>query len=369
MKRIIGLLAGILFAAQLASGDTFNFSKIGDFGDGLYVYADTFISLVEEVTASVNNIATDQISKGAIETSKIADGAVTLAKIAAKTITNLVISDSAGIEFKKMEKITAGNIIVGNASGVPTQYPLTAINGDVALAWSYTTINDDKVTAAMMADGDHGAFTYSGNAASLDDDVVQAANMANGDHGAFTYTNNVAALDANSVGSSQIIDGSVTGKDISISSPLTVSNVNFSSMAGYKTYADAYWQVSTKDAWVSCRLEDKISCGATGKDVIAFVQVVTTATGPAGAIVQVALKPHDANYTSWNADNVSCPMAILYITGAKIGAAGAQVIPICAKWDRNNSYHRFWYQVRDYPDITGGYCFISVLGWTAYEPL
>jgi hypothetical protein len=203
--------------------------------------------------------------------------------------------------------------------------------------------------------------------------------MADRDHGAFTYTNNVAALDANSVGSSQIIDGSVTGTDIangtitsadiSTSSPLTVTNVNFSSMAGYKTYADAYWQVSTKDSWVSCRLEDKIACGATGKDVIAFVQVVATATGPAGAIVQVALKPHDANYTSWNADNVSCPMAILYITGAKIGAAGAQVIPICAKWDSDNSYHRFWYQVRDYPDITGGYCFISVLGWTAYEPL
>jgi len=148
MKRIVGAIAGLMFLASTAGAATFNFSRLADFGDGLYVYWDTFTTLVSEITSSVNNIATDQISNLQVTGAKIADSTIAVGKIVSKTLTNAVISDSAAIELQKLEDVTAGNIIVGSAANVPTQYPLTAINGDVALGWSYSTINSGAIVNA-----------------------------------------------------------------------------------------------------------------------------------------------------------------------------------------------------------------------------
>jgi hypothetical protein len=64
-----------------------------------------------------------------------------------------------------------------------------------------------------------GLMTFEGTASiTLPDDNVTAAQVADGDHGAFTYTTNVAALDANSVDSDQYVDGSIDNVHLAVNS-------------------------------------------------------------------------------------------------------------------------------------------------------
>jgi len=148
MKKIAGALAGLMLLASTSGAATFNFSRLSDFGDGLYVYWDTFQRLCTEIKLSTDYITTDQITNGEVKNQDIGDSEIQVGKLAPKTLLNSVISDEADIEFQKLEDLTAGNILVGSAANVPTQYPLTAINGDVALGWSYSTINSGAIVNA-----------------------------------------------------------------------------------------------------------------------------------------------------------------------------------------------------------------------------
>ena len=94
----------------------------------------------------VNNLGT-----GAITSTHIADG----------TIVNGDINASAGIAHTKLASITAGSVLMGNASAVPTA---TALTGDVTISSTGVTtisagavvtadIADSAVTSAKIADG------------------------------------------------------------------------------------------------------------------------------------------------------------------------------------------------------------------------
>ena len=78
-----------------------------------------------------------QIEDDEVTTAKILDGAVTSAKIADGTIVNADVNTSAAIAHSKLATITAGSVLMGNASNVPTA---TALSGDV-------TVNSSGVTA------------------------------------------------------------------------------------------------------------------------------------------------------------------------------------------------------------------------------
>jgi hypothetical protein len=75
---------------------------------------------------------------------------------------------------------TAAEVAVtptGNLAADDVQEALGELQGDID-SLSAGTVADDSITAAKMADGDHGDFTYATNVASIDAGAVTAAKMA-----------------------------------------------------------------------------------------------------------------------------------------------------------------------------------------------
>jgi hypothetical protein len=75
---------------------------------------------------------------------------------------------------------TAAEVAVtpaGNLAADDVQEALGELQGDID-SLSAGTVADDSITAAKMADGDHGDFTYATNVASIDAGVVTVAKMA-----------------------------------------------------------------------------------------------------------------------------------------------------------------------------------------------
>lgn len=92
-------------------------------------------------TVAISDIVNADIATGAaIAGSKLADGA----------ITNVKVDASAAIAHSKLANITAGQVLLGNASNVPTA---TALSGDVTVTSSgVTSIGSSKVLTAMVND-------------------------------------------------------------------------------------------------------------------------------------------------------------------------------------------------------------------------
>ena len=122
-----------------------------------------------------------EIADSAVTTGKLADSAVTSAKIADGTIVNADINASAAIAHSKLANITAGSVLLGNASNVPTA---TALSGDV-------TVNSSGVTA--IASG-----------------VIVNADVSNSAAIAYSKLNL-----SGSITSADIVDGTIVNGDIS----------------------------------------------------------------------------------------------------------------------------------------------------------
>ena len=114
------------------------------------------------------------IDAGAVTSTALADNAVTSAKILDGTIVNADINASAAIAHSKLANITAGQVLLGNASNVPTA---TALSGDV-------TVNSSGVTAigsGVIVDADvnaSAAIAYS-KLASMTGGSVLLGNASN----------------------------------------------------------------------------------------------------------------------------------------------------------------------------------------------
>jgi hypothetical protein len=95
---------------------------------------------VDKIKNSLDAIDTHDHTTGKgvpIGTTALADGSVTSAKIADGTIVNGDINAAAAIDHSKLASMTAGQVLLGNGSNVPTS---TALSGDV-------TVNSSGVTA------------------------------------------------------------------------------------------------------------------------------------------------------------------------------------------------------------------------------
>lgn len=128
-------------------------------------------------------------STGAITSSLIADG----------TITNDDINASAGIAYSKLATLSSGQIIVGNASNVPTA---TNITGDVTISSSGVTaissgviVNADINASAAIDDGKLATISTAGKVANSATTATSSntasaivARDANGDFSAGTIT-------------------------------------------------------------------------------------------------------------------------------------------------------------------------------------
>lgn len=83
------------------------------------------------LTGSGAEVQTVEIEDGAVTEAKLASGAVTSAKIADGAIVNADINASAAIALSKLASGTSGQIVLANASGVPTY---TTVSGDITIS-------------------------------------------------------------------------------------------------------------------------------------------------------------------------------------------------------------------------------------------
>jgi hypothetical protein len=82
---------------------------------------------------------------------KLNSAAAPTVVVADNEVTNAKINASAGIAHSKLAIIAAGQVLLGNASNVPTA---TALSGDVTVTSSgVTAIGASKVTSGMVASG------------------------------------------------------------------------------------------------------------------------------------------------------------------------------------------------------------------------
>jgi hypothetical protein len=171
-------------------------------------------------------------------------GSVTSTMIADGTIANADINASAAIAYSKLASLTAGNIVLGNASNVPTA---TAVTGDVTIDSSGVTaigsgviVNADINASAAIADSKlatistagkvsgtaitSGAISTSGSIATTSTVAVgQSSAAANTDLDvAGTYAQTVVAVSALAIDCST---GNYFTKTINGASTFTVSNV------------------------------------------------------------------------------------------------------------------------------------------------
>ena len=114
---------------------------------------------VEHAMLANDSVDGDNIQDDAINSEHITDGSVDLAHLSANSvnsskivddsIVNADINSGAAIAHSKLASVTAGQIIVGNGSNVPTA---VAVSGDVTLSSSgAVTIANDAITTAKIA--------------------------------------------------------------------------------------------------------------------------------------------------------------------------------------------------------------------------
>jgi len=179
-------------------------------------------------------------------------GTVTSTMIADGTIVNADINASAAIALSKLATSTAGNIIVYNASGVPTA---VAETGDV-------TISDTGVTAIAS-----GVIVNADINVSAAIDKTKISGTA------------VTVADTGTVTSAMIADSTIVNGDISASAAIALSKLA-SGTSGQIIVADA----SGVPTWVSESGDISISdTGVTAiKSSVALSGVPTAATASAG---------------------------------------------------------------------------------------
>jgi hypothetical protein len=100
-----------------------------DSDNKLYLYdGSTWVEIGAQI--ETGEVTEDKIATGAVTVDKLGTGAVTSAKILDGTIVNADINASAAVALSKLASGTAGQLVVHNASGVPTA---TTVTGDVTI--------------------------------------------------------------------------------------------------------------------------------------------------------------------------------------------------------------------------------------------
>jgi hypothetical protein len=100
-----------------------------DSDNKLYLYdGSTWVEIGAQI--ETGEVTEDKIATGAVTVDKLGTGAVTSAKILDGTIVNADINASAAVALSKLASGTAGQLVVHNASGIPTA---TTVTGDVTI--------------------------------------------------------------------------------------------------------------------------------------------------------------------------------------------------------------------------------------------
>jgi uncharacterized protein YjbI with pentapeptide repeats len=203
-------------------------------------------------------VTTAKITDANVTTAKIADSAITSAKIADATIVNADISTTAAIAHSKLANITAGSVLLGNASNVPTS---TALSGDV-------TVNSSGVTAI-------------GSGVIVDADVNASAAIA------LSKLATGALPTAITVASANIVDGTIATGDIANSAITTAkiadANVTTVKIADANVTTAKIADASITVAKLAAGVAISGPQGAQGATGATGAQGATGSTGPQGA--------------------------------------------------------------------------------------
>jgi hypothetical protein len=204
-------------------------------------------------------------------------GSVTSTMITDGTIVNADINASAAIELSKLATSTAGNIIVYNASGVPTA---VAETGDV-------TISDTGVTAIatgviVNADVNASAAIAHSKLANATDGQLLLGTTTTGVVTATTVTGDVTITGA---GVTAISSGAVVDADINTSAAIALSKlasgtsaqVVIANASGIPTYTTLTGDVTISNTGVTSIAADSVALGTdtTGN----YVATITGGTG------------------------------------------------------------------------------------------
>jgi hypothetical protein len=193
----------------------------------LYLYGND--NAWAEIGAQLDNleVTTAKINDLAVTEGKLADSAVTSAKIADGTIVNADVNASAAIALSKLASGSAAQVVVHNASGVPTA---TTISGDV-------TVNSSGVTAigsgvVVNADINASAAIDYSKLATLTAGSVVLGNSSN----VATVTALSGDVTVNSSGVTAIGSGVIVNDDINASAGIALSKLATSTAGNIIVY-------------------------------------------------------------------------------------------------------------------------------------
>lgn len=162
-----------------------------------------------------------------------------VASLSSATIVNADVSASAAIAHSKLATITAGSVLLGNASAVPTA---TALSGDV-------TVNSSGITAigaGVIVDADVSASA-----------AIGLSKLATG-----------ALPTAITVASANIVDGTIVNADISGSAAIDISKLATSTTAA----------LGVGSIELGHAADTTLSRAAAGRLAVEGVNVVTTSS-------------------------------------------------------------------------------------------
>jgi hypothetical protein len=197
-----------------------------DSDNKLYLYdGSTWVEIGAQI--ETGEVTEDKIATGAVTVDKLGTGAVTSAKILDGTIVNADINASAAVALSKLASGTAGQLVVHNASGVPTA---TTVTGDVTITSGGVTaiasgaiVNAD-VSASAAIELSKLATSTAGNIIVYNSSGVPTAVAESGD----------VTIDASGV--TAISSGVIVNADINASAAIALSKLATSTAGNIIVY-------------------------------------------------------------------------------------------------------------------------------------
>jgi len=409
MRKKMSISLGIMLIAQMAMADPLSIPHVAISGET--IRSSDYNRNFAAVQSAVNNITSSQITDGTITSDDlsgslsitagmIADDAVTREKLDASCagdglkqaglIDNApgslkVNVDGADIDNPSREgtleisddvlRISSGAAGRGIAGGSGASLYVDVDDSTIELsdstdAEAVIRLKDAGITAAKIANGDHGDFTYSSNVATLDNGVVSTAKIANGAVTTEKIANGAVTAEkiANSaVTSAKIADGTITTTDLA-SSVLTVANIPFASNSifSYPTSLPVEWTYTTAGT-NQMRLEDKLSGLPTGYNLLVCLSVNLVVRGSAWQTLRTSFTVHGGSWTN-NYKSPTVTVSTQVATGTNdVILSGTVVVPF--KWDATGPGHYANCHVDATHGITWGIVRVTPYAWMREKPI
>jgi hypothetical protein len=229
-------------------------------------------------------------------------GTVTSTMIADNTLLNIDINDSAAIAHSKLANITAGSVLLGNASSVPTA---TALSGDVTV--SNTGVTAIGTGVIVNADVNASAAIAHSKLATLTAGQVLLGNASN----VPTATAVTGDVTISSGGVTAIGAGVIVNADINASAAIADTKLATIATAGkVSNSATTATSANTVSAIVARDGSGNFSAGTITASLAGNAATVTTNANLTGDITSVGNATSIASGVIVNADvNVSAGIA------------------------------------------------------------